>query len=100
MKIYVRALVDGGLILEEIEASPVQGFEDCAIAHIEKHRWVVYDTPTGLLIVSGHTRKEAMDNLIERRLEMYEARKTKLYERRLQEFEEMKKNDPSIYLWR
>ena len=91
MKIYVRAQMDGELILEEIEATPVQGFEDCAIAHVEKHRWIVYDTPTGLLIVSGHTRKEAMEKLIEKRLQMYEARKTKLYERRLQEFEELKK---------
>lgn len=91
MKIYVRANLDGELILEEIEATPVQGFEDCAIAHVEKHRWIVYDTPTGLLIVSGHTRKEAMEKLIEKRLQMYESRKTKLYERRLQEFKELKK---------
>lgn len=83
--------MDGELILEEIEATPVQGFEDCAIAHVDKHRWTVYDTPTGLLIVSGHTRKEAMEHLIDNRLQMYEARKTKLYERRLQEFEELKK---------
>lgn len=91
MKIYVRASVNGELILEEIEATPVQGFEDCAIAHVEKHRWIVYDTPTGLLIVSGHTRQEALNHLNEKRLQMYEARKTKLYERRLQEFEELKK---------
>ena len=91
MKIYVRALVDGDIILEEVDASPVQGFEDCAITHVSKNRWIVYDTPTGLLIVSGHTRKEAMENLIDKRLQMHEARKTKLYERRLQEFEELRK---------
>lgn len=91
MKIFVRAVVDGELILEEIEATPVQGFEKCAIAHVSKNRWIVYDTPTGLLIVSGHTRKEAMNHLVDKRLQMHEARKTKLYERRLQEFEEMRK---------
>lgn len=83
--------MNGELILEETEATPVQGFEDCAIAHVEKHRWVVYDTPTGLLIVSGHTRQEALNQLNEKRFQMYEARKTKFYERRLQEFKEMQK---------
>lgn len=91
MKIYVRAQMDGDMWLQEIEATPVQGFEDCAIAHVEKHRWVVYDTLTGLLIVSGHTRQEALNQLNEKRFQMYEARKTKLYERRLQEFEKMQK---------
>ena len=90
MKIYVRALVDGGLILEEIEASPVQGFEDCAIAHAER-RWIVYDIPTGLLIVYGQTKKECMEKLMEKRFQMEEARKTKLYQKRIEEFKEMQK---------
>ena len=90
MKIYVRALVDGELILEEIEASPVQGFEDCAISH-QKNRWIVYDIPTGLLIVYGQTRKECLENLNSKKLQMEEARKTQLYQKRIQEFEEMKK---------
>ena len=91
MKIYVRAVVDGDLILEEIEATPVQGFEKCAIAHMSKNRWIVYDTPTGLLIVYGRTKKETLEKLVEKRFQMEEARKTKLYERKLQEFEELKK---------
>lgn len=91
MKIKTRQLVNGDIILVEVEADKVQGFKDCAIAHIERRRWVVYDTPTGLLIVSGHTRKEALDNLIEKRLQVHEARKTKLYQKRLQEFKELRK---------
>ena len=90
MKIYVRALVDGELILEEIEASPVQGFESCAISH-QKNRWIVHDIPTGLLIVYGQTRKETLENLLIKKLQMEEARKTQLYQKRIKEFEEMKK---------
>lgn len=90
MKIYVRALVDGKLILEEIEASPVQGFEDCAIVHLER-RWVVYDIPSGLLIVYGQTKKECLENLYSKKHQMEEARKTQLYQKRIREFEEMKK---------
>lgn len=90
MKIYVRALVDGELILEEIEASPVQGFENCAISH-QKNRWIVHDIPTGLLIVYGQTRKECLENLMNKKLQMEEARKTQLYQKRIQEFEEMRK---------
>ena len=90
MKIHVRALVDGDIILEEIDASSIQGFEDCAIAHVGR-RWIVYDIPTGLLIVYGNTRKETLEKLTEKRFQMYEARKTKLYQKRIKEFEEMKK---------
>ena len=90
MKIYIRALVDGGLILEEIEASPVQGFENCAIVHLER-RWIVYDIPTGLLIVYGKTKKECLEKLINKRLQMEEARKTKLYQKRIDEFKELRK---------
>ena len=90
MKIYVRALINGELILEEIEASPVQGFENCAISH-QKHVWIVHDIPTGLLIVSGQTRKECLENLINKRFQMEEARKTQLYQKRIKEFEEMRK---------
>ena len=90
MKIYVRALVDGDIILEEVDASPVQGFEDCAIVHI-KRRWVIYDIPTGLLIVYGQTKKECLEKLVEKRFQMEEARKTQLYQKRIKEFEEMRK---------
>ena len=90
MKIYVRALVYGDIILEEFDASPVQGFENCAIVHLEK-RWVVYDIPTGLLIVYGRTRRECLENLMNKKLQLQEARKTELYQRRIKEFEEMRK---------
>ena len=90
MKIFVRALVDGDIILEEVDASSVQGFENCAIVHLER-RWVVYDIPTGLLIVYGRTRRECLDNLMNKKLQMQEARKTELYQRRIKEFEEMRK---------
>ena len=90
MKIYVRALVDGDIILEEVDASPVQGFEDCAIVHLDR-RWVVYDIPTGLLIVYGQTKKQCLEKLVEKRLQMEEARKTKLYQKRIEEFKEMKR---------
>lgn len=91
MKIYVRAAVNGELILEEIEATPVQGFEDCAIAHVEKHRWIVYDIPTGLLIVYGFTRKQCLERLVDSRHAIIRARDTELYQRRIKEFEEMRK---------
>ena len=89
MKIYVRALVDGDIILEEVDASSVQGFENCALVHLEK-RWVVYDIPTGLLIVYGRTRQETLEKLLEKRFQMEEARKTQLYQKRIQEFERLK----------
>lgn len=90
MKIFARTLFHGDIILEEIDASEIQGFKDCAIAHVGK-RWIVYDIPTGLLIVYGNTRKEAMEKLNEKKLQMEQARKTQLYQKRIKEFEEMKK---------
>ncbi|MBO7716304.1 MAG: hypothetical protein J6S85_22250, partial [Methanobrevibacter sp.] len=83
------ALVDGDIILEEVDASSVQGFENCALVHLEK-RWVVYDIPTGLLIVYGRTRQETLEKLLEKRFQMEEARKTQLYQKRIQEFERLK----------
>lgn len=56
MKIYIRALMYGDIILEEVDASPVQGFEDCAIVHLER-RWVVYDIPTGLLSLWSNQKR-------------------------------------------
>ena len=90
MKIYVRVLVDGELILEEIEASPVQGFENCAISH-QKNRWIVHDIPIGLLIVSGQTRKDCIEHLISKRIQLENARRSELYQKRIKEFEEMKR---------
>ena len=72
MKILIKALVDGDIILEEVDASSVQGFENCALVHLEK-RWVVYDIPTGLLIVYGRTRQETLEKLLEKRFQMEEA---------------------------
>ena len=90
MKIFARTLFHGDIILEEIDASSIQGFEHCAIAHVGK-RWIVYDIPTGLLIVYGNTRKEAMEQLHQKKLQVYEARRSQLYQKRIKEFEEMKK---------
>ena len=82
--------MDEDIILEEVDASPVQGFENCAIVHFER-RWVIFDIPTGLLIVSGQTKKECLENLINKRFQMEEARKTQLYQKRIKEFEEMRR---------
>lgn len=90
MQIKVRKLVDGDIILEEVEAAKLDAYENCALVHLEK-RWIVYDIPTGLLIVYGHTKKETLEKLFEKRHQMIEARKTELYQRRIKEFEEMSK---------
>lgn len=90
MKIKIRKLVDGDIILEEVEATKVQGFKDCALVHIDK-RWIVYDVPTGLLIVYGLTRKQCLENLVDNRHAMIRARDTELYQRRIKEFEELQK---------
>lgn len=90
MKIKIRKLVDGDIILEEVEATEVQGMKDCAIVHIEK-RWIVYDVPTGLLIVYGLTRKQCLENLLDKRHLVIKARDTELYQRRIKEFEELQK---------
>ena len=89
MKIYIKALVDGDIILEEVDASSIQGFTDCALVHLEK-RWVVYDTPTGLLIVYGRTKQETLEKLNEKKFQMEQARNTQLYKKRIQEFEQLK----------
>ena len=101
-KIFIKSLVDGDIILEEVDASSIQGFTDCALVHHrtnfsingKRHssldQWVVYDTPTGLLIVYGRTKQETLEKLVEKRFQMEEARKTQLYEKRIQEFERLK----------
>ena len=99
MKILVRALVetntDGrAMILEELEASPVNGFDGIDIANTSKtylKGFCVYDIATGLYILWGRTKKEALEKLEQNRLRIEEARKTELYKKRLKEFEEMKK---------
>lgn len=93
MKIKVRTLHDGDLILEEIEASPVKGFENIAIAKSDRHPkgWKSFDTLTGLYIGWARTKKECIDWLEVHRLKIEEARKTELYQRRVKEFEEFKK---------
>ena len=91
MKILIRCLTNmGDLCLEEVEASEVKGFTDLGIHH-ERDRWIVTDIPTGLLVVSGHTKKEALENLYSKRHALENARCTELYKKRLKEFEEMKK---------
>lgn len=103
MKIKTRQLVDGDIILVEVEADKVQDFKDCAIVHHRNkyyidgkkrstlEQWVVYDIPTGLLIVYGSTRKQCLDRLFDRRFEVAKARDTELYQRRIKEFEELQK---------
>ena len=103
MKIYIKSLVNGDIILEEVDASEVQGFKDCALVHHrtnfsingKRHsslkQWVVYDIPTGLFIVYGRTKQETLEKLVEKRFQMEEARKTQVYQKIIQKFEEMKK---------
>ena len=91
MKILTRCLTNtGDLCLEEVEASEVEGFTDLGIHH-EKDRWIITDIPTGLLVVSGHTKKDALDKLESKKLTLEHARMTELYKKRIKEFEEMKK---------
>ena len=89
MKIFIKVLADGDIILEEVDASSIQGFTDCALVHL-KNRWVVYDTPTGLLIVYGRTKQETLEKLNEKKFQMEQARNTQLYQKRVQEFEQLK----------
>ena len=98
MKIYVRTLVerDGEriLMLEEIEASPVKDFDGVAIAHNPKHHqkgYCAYDINTGLYIFWARTKKDLTELLFNKKLQIEEARKTQLYQKRLKEFEEMKR---------
>ena len=94
MKIKVRTLHDGDLILEEIEASPIKGFDDVAVANTTKtylKGFCAYDVPTGLYICWGRTKKECLEKLESLRLKITESRKTELYQRRLKEFKEFAK---------
>ena len=90
MLIKVRAVQDGELILEEIEATAVVGFDSIAVAHVGRW-WNVYDIPTGLKIVSGTTKKLAIENLYLKKFQLEQARATELYQKRIREFEAMKK---------
>lgn len=90
MKIFVRAVIEGELILEEIEATAVNGFDSIAVAHVNRW-WNVYDIPTGLRIVSGETKKAAIENLLIRKFQVEQTRRTELYQKRIKEFEAMKK---------
>lgn len=91
MKIQRKALHDGDIILEEVEAEPVKGdISNLALVHDDK-RWIVYDIPTGLLVVNKPTKREALDGIILKKLEILEARKTELYQKRISEFEKLRK---------
>ena len=99
MKIYVRTIVvtttdERIMMLEEIDASPVNGLDGVAIANTSKtyrKGFSAYDTATGLYIDWAITKKELLVKLKEKELKIKEARKTELYQRRIQEFEEMRK---------
>ena len=98
MKIYIRALVerDGErtLMLEELDASPVKEVEGVAIAkNVKYHRqgYCAYDINTGLYIFWARTRKDLLKLLEDKKLQIEEARKGQLYQRRIKEFEEMKR---------
>lgn len=99
MKIYVRTLVatttdERIMMLEELDASPVNGLDDVAIANTSKtflKGFCAYDTATGLYIAWAKTKKELLVKLKEMELRIKEARKTELYQRRIKEFEEMRK---------
>lgn len=99
MKIYVRTLVatstDGRtIILEELDASPVDGLDGVAIANTSKtyrKGFCAYDIATGLYIDWAITKKVLITKLKEKELRIKLARKTQLYQKRIKEFEEMKK---------
>lgn len=99
MKIYVRTLVatstdERTMMLEELDASPVVDLDGVAIANTSKNYrkgFRAYDIATGLYIDSARTKKELLVQLKEKELKIKEARKTELYQRRIKEFEEMKK---------
>lgn len=99
MKIYVRTLVESStdgrtMMLEELDASPVDGLDGVAIANTSKtflKGFRAYDTATGLYITWAKTKKDLLIKLKEKELSIKEARKTELYQRRIKEFEEMKK---------
>ena len=90
MKIFIRVLVNGDLLLKEVEAFPVIGYDSIAIVKLGKW-WNIYDVPTGLKILSATTKKLAIENLHLKRYKAQNARKTQLYQKRIKEFEEMKK---------
>ena len=99
MKIYVRTIVatttdERVMMLEELDASPVNGLDDVAIANTSKtylKGFSAYDTATGLHIAWAKTKKELLLKLKEMELRIKEARKTELYQIKIKEFEEMKK---------
>lgn len=99
MKIKVRTLVatstdERTMMLEELEASPVDGLDGVAVANTTKtyrKGFCAYDIATGLYIDWAMTKKELLVKLKEKELKIKEARKTQLYQKRLKEFEEMNK---------
>lgn len=99
MKIYVRTIVatstdERTMILEELDASLVDGLDGVAIANTSKtfgKGFRTYDIATGLYIDWALTKKELLVKLKEKELKIKEARKTELYQRRIKEFEEMRK---------
>ena len=90
MLIKVRAVQDGELILEEVEATELKGFKDMALAHIGK-AWYIFDIPTGLKIISATSKALALEIIEKRKMEVDFARQTSLYQKRIKEFEAMKK---------
>lgn len=99
MKIYVRTLVETNtdgryLALEELEASPVKDLDGVAVANTSKtylKGFCAYDIATGLYIMWARTKKELLEKLQSKKMQIESARKTQLYQKRLKEFEEMKK---------
>lgn len=78
-------------MLEEVEAEPIKSdISNLALVHDSK-RWIVYDIPSGLLIVNKPTKREALDATILMKNKILEARKTNLYQKRVDEFEKLRK---------
>lgn len=100
MKIYVRTLIetttDGrDFVLEELEASPVKDIDGVAIANTTKvylKGFCAYDIATGLYIAWAKTKKELLEILQSKKIQIECSRKTQLYQKRIKEFEEMKKH--------
>ena len=87
---HIKVLYNGDLMLQEVEAEPIKGdISNIALVH-DGNRWIVYDIPSGLLIVNKPTKREALDATILMKHEILEARKTNLYQKRIAEFKKLK----------
>ena len=74
--------------LEVVDATPVKGRKDVAIHHTNG-RWIITDIATGMLVGSGHTKKEVLEWFNNHKLDYENYKGTERYQKKLAQFKEL-----------